>query len=146
MMSVAFYKHNLPGIPGLFARLIRLVTWGPYSHCELVFTESISYSSSIEDGGTRFKDIQFQADHWDFVGVPAECRENVARAFCIAEKGSAYDFPGVFRFLVPIIGQSPERWFCSEVVCAALQAGGLFPGVKPWKVSPNRLYKMMAKR
>ena len=140
-MKVAFYKYHRGGIKGLFDWLIRIVTNGPYSHCELIFSDGQAYSSSIQDGGCRYKDIVFDPEHWDIIEVAAD--EQTMRRFCDEEKGSGYDFPGVFRFLVLEIKESPDKWFCSEVCASALQHGGRLLGVKPWQVHPSRLYQLL---
>ena len=61
-MQVAFYKGTRSGLSGLFNRLVRWWTRGPYSHCEVVFTDEPSKdggvlcgSSSKLDGGVRLK-------------------------------------------------------------------------------------------
>jgi hypothetical protein len=141
-MQVAFYKHRRGGIKGLFDWLIRLVTRGPYSHCELVFDQGRAYSASMQDGGTRFKLIEFNPDHWDL--VPVNMDELPVFWFCKDELGSKYDYPGVFRFLVPWVRESKERWFCSEVCCAALQRAEYLPkNIKAWQVHPSRLYQIL---
>src|SRR3546814_7608950 len=40
---------------GIYSRVTRLVDGGPYSHCELVFSDGLSASASFIDGGVRFK-------------------------------------------------------------------------------------------
>jgi|SRR6185369_2368035 len=145
-MKVAFYKYTgRPGIAGLFDALIRKVTKGPYSHCELVFPDGWCYSASIQDGGTRFKKVAFDEGKWDFIELEFT-REQMRKseAFCLDERKCGYDYPGVFRFLVPAIRESKNRWFCSEIVCAALQEGGLlWGGVKPWQVHPSGLHNLL---
>jgi len=146
MMKVAFYKYaQRPGLAGLFDALIRRVTHGPYSHCELVFPDGVSYSSSIQDDGTRFKRIVFDPAKWDFIDLPELPPIAMAwmEKFCTGELGSGYDFPGVFRFLCPRIPESKNRWFCSEIVCAALQEGGLLWGINAWQVHPSKLYELL---
>lgn len=145
-MKVAFYKYTgHSGISGLFDKLVRTVTKGPYSHCELIFPDGIAYGSSLQDGGCRFKQIVFDQDKWDFIELPKlspACISWIER-FCIAELGSPYDFPGVFRFLLPRIRESKQSWFCSEIVCAALQEGGLLLGINAWQVHPSKLYELL---
>jgi len=143
MMKVAFYKHHRTGMAGLFDAVIRVVTGGPYSHCELIFPSGMAYSASIQDGGTRFKRIEFDPARWDIITLPLD--RFASELFCFREHGCGYDYPGAFRFLVPSIPQSKKRWFCSEVCCAALQAGGLFPGVKAWQVHPTLLYQLLTR-
>lgn len=144
-MKAAFYKNTKrPGIAGLFDALIRKVTGGPYSHCELVFSDGMAYSASIQDSGTRFKRIEFDPAKWDFIEFVID--ESQVRKFCVAEDDCRYDFPGVFRFLVSRIRESKNRWFCSEVCCAALQEAGRLWGVNAWQVHPSMLYEFLRGR
>jgi len=148
-MRVAFYKNTKrPGLTGLFDALIRKVTGGPYSHCELIFPDGMAYSASIQDGGCRFKQIDFDPEKWDVVQLPwfSNTSQDTVMVFCHQEEGSAYDYPGVLRFLLPLLPQSKQRWFCSEVCCAALQTINLLPGVKPWQVHPSKLHRLLTER
>lgn len=139
-MRIAFYKNTKrPGIAGLFDALIRKVTGGPYSHCELIFSDDLAFSASIQDGGTRFKQIAFEPAKWDFIELTG-INETRARSFCLRNAKRGYDFPGVFRFLIAGIPHSKKRWFCSEICCAALQEGGILWGINPWQVHPSALH------
>ncbi len=142
MMIVAFYKGRRTGWKGLWDALVRGITHGAYSHCELVFPAGVWYSSSASDGGCRFKQIASDPEKWDFLAVAVD--ESRVRRFCDREVGCGYDWFGVARFVIPWLRQSRERWFCSEVVLAGLQQGGLFPGVDAWRITPVLLYGMLA--
>jgi hypothetical protein len=160
-MKLAFYKA--PG--SWWDALIRWQTWGPYSHAELVFDNGEWFSSAPEDGGTRFKrycegfslgnpeDKKIQqrygtirvetSSEWDFVEVPARIGDEAkVYLWCESELNCPYDWAGVLRFAFPFLKPSPNKWFCSEVCIAALQQIGLFTGIKPAYVSPNRLYRI----
>jgi hypothetical protein len=149
-MKIAFYKHNRGGFAGILDRIIRTVTRGPYSHCELVFVhdgmiDQMAYSASIQDSGCRFKTIVFDSSRWDFIPVQLTLEQQLAvLALCEEENGSGYDFLGVFRFLIPSIKESPDKWFCSEICAAALQRAGLLRGEKPWQLHPNKLAQLLA--
>ena len=78
-MKAAFYKATRPGLQGLYSRAARAVDRGPYSHCELVFSDGLSGSASYIDGGVRLKRIDFDPEHWDFIELPAHL-EPAARA------------------------------------------------------------------
>jgi len=72
-----------------------------------------------------------------------EARSSIALKFAMAQVGKAYDFTSVLRF----ISRRQERrtdsgkWFCSELVFAALQKGGVnvLERIQPWAVSPGML-------
>ena len=129
-MKVAMYKGTRPGLQGLYSRITRWVDRGPYSHCELVFSDGISASSSYIDGGVRFKTIDYNSDHWDFIEVPSY-RENAARYWFREHCGQPYDLWGNVRFAIGFARDSKGAWFCSEAVMAAL-------GYKePYRYGPN---------
>jgi hypothetical protein len=128
-MFLAFYKAR----GTWFDRLIRFVTRSPYSHVEVAITQQpdgrwLCGSSSVRDGGVRLKAIALSAENWDlrFVGGDA----NAVRAWFEARAGERYDWLGVLRFVLPFVGQSSRRWFCSEACLAAL---GL---PEPWRFAP----------
>lgn len=118
-MRAAFYRGTRPGIAGLYNRAVRLWTRSPYSHVELIFSDGVAASASYMDGGVRFKDIDFNADRWDFIDLPG-ADEDAARAWFVAHDGDRYDLLGNVGFLFrPITGER-RAWFCSEAAAAAL--------------------------
>jgi hypothetical protein len=135
-VKVAFYKSTRPGLKGLYNRFVRWWDCGPDSHCELVFSDGISASSSFEDGGVRFKIIEYDPAKWDFVEVPW-ADEARARAWFVARVGKAYDLMGNAHFVAPPIPDSKDKWFCSEAIAEAL---GLLDA---WRLGPNGLKAML---
>jgi hypothetical protein len=137
MFCAAFYKGNKPGIKGLFSRLIKWWERGQYSHCELVFSDGVAASSSLLDGGVRFKEIDFKPDKWDFIDLPSE-KEQDARQWFTDHEGEGYDAIGNIRFALDFLPDDPKKWFCSEALAAAL-------GKKePWRYGPNGLAASLA--
>lgn len=156
-MYLAFYNVNAKGSEGnghLMDRLIGLWTRGDFSHAELLFsdgkprTQATCFSSSPRDGGCRFKDIDVTDGKWTLVPLSVCMMDELkVEEWCRTQVGKPYDWPGIFGFVCwPFVRQDPKRFFCSEVVVAALQQIGMFPGVSAWRVSPNRLYKMVRER
>jgi len=82
----AFYRGTRPGVAGVYSRGVRLVDRGPYSHCELIFSDGMAASASWMDGGVRFKRIDFDPEHWDFIDIPQE-KEALARQWFEKHKG-----------------------------------------------------------
>jgi hypothetical protein len=66
---------------------------------------------------------------------------NLAWDFANAQLGKKYDWLGIFRFLTRNKDQNPKRWFCSELVFAALAYGylELLARVPAYKVSPEAI-------
>ncbi|QMT40011.1 hypothetical protein [Neisseria shayeganii] len=117
--------------------LTRVMTRGPYSHCELVTHlgggQYGCYSASVRDGGVRHKTMPLPADKWDL--IPISSRESLAidlQAHYAATHGQAYDWPGALGFVLRT-AHRPERWFCSE------WAGHVLGLPDSWRFSPNDL-------
>jgi len=136
MFQAAFYKSTRPDIAGMYNRLVRWWDRGPHSHCELQFSDGVSASSSFEDDGVRFKQIDFNPDHWDFIELPGHL-EPAARAWFVAHEGEKYDLMGNVRFAFDFIPDDAKRSFCSEALGAAL---GI---LEPWRHGPNGLYSIL---
>lgn len=135
-MKAAFYKATRPGVQGLYSYAVRLVDHGPYSHCELVFSDGLSGSASFIDKGVRLKRIDYDSDHWDFVELPAGL-EVYARDWFEANQGAPYDLVGNLRFVLPLVNHSERGWFCSEALAAALRLQD------PWRFGPNGLAALL---
>lgn len=139
-MQIAFYKAE----GKIFDKLIRWWTGGRYSHCELVFSDGVFFSSSPRDGGVRYKTIQKDLGKWDFVGIRVDkFDENVLRRWCDSKVGRSYDWLGIaLTQALPLGMEDPERYFCSEIIVDALQHIGRFKGFTPSEVTPQKLYNI----
>jgi hypothetical protein len=132
-MRATFYKATRPGLAGLYNRIVRWWISGPYSHVELIFSDGMAASASFMDGGVRFKQIDFDPEHWDFVDLPAEL-EPAARAWFVANEGKPYDLLGNVGFVWRPIRGRTGAYFCDEAMLAAL-------GVQdPWRFDPCGAY------
>lgn len=135
-MQAAFYKATRPGWQGIYSRAVRWIDRGPYSHCELVFSDGMSGSASYIDGGVRLKRIDYDSDHWDFIDLPHSL-EPYARDWFERNAGAPYDLMGNVRFVLPIVPASLSGWFCSEAMAAALKLK------EPWRFGPNGLAALL---
>lgn len=129
-MRAAFYKAVRPGVQGLYSRGVQAVDRGPYSHCELVFSDGMSASASYLDGGVRFKRLRYDPEHWDFVDLPGFDEER-ARVWFAARAGHGYDLLGNLRFVFGWVREEDGKWFCSEALMAALDFE------EAWRFGPN---------
>lgn len=131
-MQIAFYQGKRRGGAGLFDAAVRWWTRGPFSHCELVFSDGTAASSSARDGGVRCKRIDWKPGHWIF--VPVAGGEPAARAWFRDYAGAKYDYAGLFGFIWRRESGAAQRWFCSEACAAALGYQD------PWRFDPNTLF------
>lgn len=133
-LSVAFYKGTRPGVSGLYNRLGRYLDRGPYSHCETVFSNGISGSSSYIDKGVRFKHIGFSSvGCWDFLPIPDPLGqiEAAAWSWMAAHEGMPYDVWGNLRFASNFARDEADKWFCSETTM------GMFNQPDPYRWGPS---------
>ena len=135
-MRAAFYKATRPGVQGIYSWAVRFVDRGPYSHCELIFSDGMSASASYIDKGVRLKRIDYDDTHWDFIDLPPSM-EPYARDWFEANKGAPYDLMGNVRFVLPWLADSERGWFCSEALGAALG------WAEPWRFGPNGLSALL---
>lgn len=131
-LIAAFYKSTRPGLQGLYNIVVRAVTQGKYSHCELIFSDGLAASASFLDGGVRFKRIDFDPEHWDFIELPAHL-ESVARAWFELNEGKGYDILGNIRFLFFPVPEQRDKYMCSESIGSSV---GL---IEAWRFEPNAL-------
>lgn len=127
-MKIAFYKGK-----GMWAdSLIRWWTKGPYSHCELVFTDGV-WGTAFYQGGLLLRPRTVADTDWDYVDLPASLEAD-ARKWFEQHKGKAYDYLGLARFVFGFLHPSRDKWFCSRACADAL---GMTDG---WREDPNGLH------
>lgn len=122
-LSVALYKGTRPGLSGLYNRVGRFLDRGPYSHCEVVFSDGLSGSSSFMDKGVRLKQINYTSvGHWDFLPIPDPNGnlERTARQWMYNMSGKGYDVWGNVRFFCGLARDSADKYFCSEATMSML--------------------------
>lgn len=139
MILAAFYKGTRPGLAAIYSVGVRMIDRGPYSHCELVFSDGVSASASFIDDGVRFKRIDYDPANWDFLEIPdpTGAIERFARAWFEKHKGYKYALIGNLHFILGFLRDSETRKFCSEALAASL---GLSDA---WRYGPNGLYALL---
>ena len=133
----------------------------PYIHAELLFVppEGLHGSddvtgqacSIVYNGTVHLHRKRFSRSEWFFrsMNVTEEQYDKMYR-FCQAHVGEGFNKLGYFLAAVPFIAPRPsfytwlgmqQRWYCSEIVVAALRAGDALPPDYPSAVHPHQLYK-----
>ncbi|WP_153446923.1 enoyl-CoA hydratase [Vibrio algicola] len=127
--------------------MIRVVTWGKFSHCELAVKTTngyLCYSSSGRDGGVRQKIIDIKTDNWRLVDVTNTANLNdINHYFHLTNEGK-YDYFGALGAVLPFI-KCKRRYFCSEWVYNALKYSMQNPSEDGSRFSPNDLWIMYGK-
>ena len=140
MKAVFLRKH------GPASWLIRLACWSQWSHVAIQaddftvihstfwgrgvhrtrITELVRDISEVvaAEWRTRITELlrEYSAHEWVDIAVPDE---SSAIAFLRGQLGRPYDWTALLGFLVRRDWAEPDRWFCSELLEAALLAGGL---------------------
>lgn len=132
-MKIAFKKGITP-----WDWAIRLFSGGPFSHCEIIFSDG-TWFSSRPGRGVSYKPSRNGNYTFIDLRVSKEAEENL-RKWANTEIGCKYDWMGIIWFLFKRAKPHPDRWFCSEICTAALQQTGMLIGVEPHTVTPMELY------
>ena len=152
---LALYKHKRSWfkepLKALADAVTRFCTKGKYSHCEIAaeHTEFISghhyehitvydcYSSSVQDGGVRCKQIDVSdQSKWDLIPLN-EVTEEQIKAYFNRTSGAKYDWWGALGIVLGI-KQKRSKYFCSEWCFNAIHGGE-----SGWRFSPNQLAAMV---
>lgn len=115
---------------GIISKAIQFQTRSPYSHVAIEIAEHRIYEA-WHVGGVR--QLRYAIDGHDestridiYRLDPAlDCDVDKVEMFLLQQTGKRYDFKSVARFLTRRKVRKDDRWFCSELVLAALQAGGV---------------------
>jgi uncharacterized protein YycO len=142
-MQIALFKNT-----SVVSSTIRKYTRSPYSHCALILDDGrviearefkgVRVLASLNDA----MDKGSIADIYDFDATPEQILE--IQEFLTQQIGKEYDYLMIVGFVVRASREgrkSTNRWFCSELVYAALEKANiiLLNNIKPWEVSPGIL-------
>jgi hypothetical protein len=158
-MLLLFYRGT-----SLVSRVIKGFTWSKYSHVSIVPSDGFhlelnkakymaecrlfeAWHKGEPSGVVRRRgihDAHKKGTRIDVFGVEATVKIAAVLAFLESQVGKRYDFRGVLGFVSRRDGaQAQDKWFCSELAFAAVQAGGvdLLRDIEPHRVSPGLLSK-----
>ena len=154
---LALYKNKRlwrkEPIKALADAVTRFFTKGQYSHCELVIehtefngsshyahdTVFDCYSSSVQDGGVRCKQIDVSDNtKWDLIPLN-DVTEQQIEAYFNRTLGRKYDWWGALGIVLGI-KQKRSKYFCSEWCFNAI-----YNSDDGWRFSPNQLAAIVRK-
>jgi len=142
-MLVALHRGE-----GWIAKAIRWQTRSVYSHASFLLEDSGVVIEAREFEGVRtvrWDEVVASGEHVDLFrvkGLSTEA-EVVVLQFLWEQMGKPYDYTMVARFVSrrQEERESSGKWFCSELVFAALAKAGvkLLERIEAWEVSPGVL-------
>jgi len=125
---------------------IRAINWSAWSHCALVtpggVIESVWPAGVVVTVRERFEARSSRLAS-SSVAVPDA---RAALAFARAQVGRPYDLAGALGLGLHREWDDPSRWWCSELIAAALRAGGrtVFPR-NQHRVTPEHLWMALGR-
>lgn len=144
-MPLALAFKNAMESDSFWSKTIAKLTHGPYSHVECwvggPIEAAICYSSR-ELEGTGFKTIDLSSTGlWAILPIQTTpARDAEILWFCQGSAGREYDYVSLLGIETGSGAHNTAARVCSEECLNVLQKVlGLFPGVQPWRISPNEL-------
>ena len=110
-------------------------------HCEFALPDGRRFGA--RPGGTRFYTSGF-GDTREIL-LPVDVPVEPILAWLQKEDGSPYDYLDILRFALPFLRGSKDKWFCSELIAAALRdlVGW---NIDPAKARPSTVYFYLNRR
>lgn len=141
-MKLALYRGT-----SLVSRLIRWQTRSVYSHAAMLMDDDTVYEAWHRGGVSHAPTLGFNHSPGTMVELYTffATDDQLAKieAFLKSQVGCKYDWLSVIRFVTRFrtTDGSKSRWFCSELVFAALDAAGIPPlsRIEPHLITPRDL-------
>jgi uncharacterized protein YycO len=119
---------------------IRAVTWSRWSHVAAVIGGEV-FESRAASGVQRVAYLDALRGRGEYELARVNCNDAKARAFLRDQIGKPYDWTAAFGVWMHRDWQEPDSWFCSELIAAAAQAGGVLVVRKPVnRITPEDIY------
>jgi uncharacterized protein YycO len=135
-IQVLFCNSKTPG-----SFLIRTMTWSDWSHVALVRG---NWAIEAVHPKVRMIDLKSIRDHYpSTILVTFPCSDpDLTWHFACSQISKPYDTLALCDFLTHRSWESPDKWFCSELVTAAIHASGtlLFRPDSLSRITPQHLW------
>lgn len=140
-MEVALFRNQ-----SFVSRAIKFVTRSPYSHAAIILDDGTVIEAKEFHGVRQVNSLTELLNKKSIVDIfdfdATEDQKQIITNFLLKQVGKKYDYWMVFGFIWHATRESRKssgRWFCSELVFAALEKAGilLLNNVEPWMVAPS---------
>ena len=150
MIKVCCYINSKSAFGSVIQKKQSWIEWLSWrysmiSHVEILFSNGLSFSSSEEDGGVRFKKIDFKPENWEFIEIDVT-PEQEAKIFrwCESKTKNSYNWWGIFFAMwLWFYTTWEDDWFCSQIVTRALQEIWMCCTLSAQMTSPWALVKYL---
>lgn len=132
---------------GLISKTIDWFSAGRVSHADLVMPNH-TLLGARSDGGVKERpgDYLGNIKRWVFSKEVSREQAFEVYKFAYQQLDKGYDHLAIFAFAINRNWREEDRWFCSELVAAALEKGKVLP--KLWqpmnKITPTMLGAMLS--
>lgn len=152
-VTLAFYVNS----KSFFGKMIQVkqgwlldlpLRYSRITHVELEFSDGISFSSSEQDWGVRFKKIDYKPENWEFIEIGVtEIEEEIIRKWCESKTKNAYNWWGIFFAMgLNFYSTKQDDYFCSQIVTRALQEIWLCCTISSLFTTPWQLAKYLEEK
>lgn len=137
--KLGFFRTLSEFVPALISQY----QWGcPYTHVGLLYGKD-AYIEAKGKGVVAGSGSPPYVE-WDEFFVDCTVRQKaIAEDFIIKQLGKPYDYTGLLNFLSKGKNEEKEKWFCSELIAAGMEAAEIWPYnweiIRPFMVSPRLL-------
>lgn len=120
------------------SKLIRFFTWSKFSHIDYVFDNGSCYSAMPNGVSFNDNDCYELIEYYELEVV----NKIELEKFLYSQSGKPYDWKAIFGFIFRKNWSSDDKWFCSELIAAAVEVGGikLFKNTTMDRITPRDLY------
>ena len=116
------------------SRAIQIFSRGWPSHVDHVLGDGTLLGARSDSVGGKPPGVQIRPANYEVWTKTQSIRLNATAAqetawlnFLTAQIGKPYDFEAIAAFAIDRDWRNPEKWFCSELAAAALEACKWFP-------------------
>lgn len=134
-MNVIFCRSSNAG-----GWLIRLLTFSKWNHVGLEHKGRV-IDSTVRHGVSESSlyDFKSRYDKTQLIAV-REVNETTSWNFAKSQLGKKYDWSAIIALPFRASWHKDNRWFCSELVAAALWCGGVKSRIESNRVTPRDLW------
>lgn len=138
-------KLKFSASDGVVSRVVRWFTWSKWSHVEAIISDgTIISADSTKNSVVNIENKPVKYSRVVYISVTKDQR-NKFEAFLRQQLGYKYDFYGIISFIIRRDIEARKRWFCSELIVAALAAAGIIkPLYIPGRWTPDDVWKALA--
>lgn len=113
--------------PGIVSRAIRWLTHSWCSHVDIVMPDGSLLGAHLQTGVLVRPAGYAPFTQARILGLPAgKTTTDHFYDFSLSQVGKPYDLTAILAFVANREWQTPDRWFCSELIAAALSEAKFF--------------------